>query len=136
MPETLQGMADTIRKLEAVAGENGTVAKKSLRRALRAGCKYLAAVMIRVIPANTGTSKSRVKVSAGKRSRSGMSMVAGPVGEGYFGFSNYGYKTQSGSEVQGSQWTDLIKSIVPEATAVVEQTLKDEVERIARTGES
>jgi hypothetical protein len=141
MPEEgFNGSAAAIRKMEELAGENGKFVKQSMRRALRMAAKDIRVYMLSVIPAQTGLTRVAVKVRAGKRSRVGISMLVGvfglarkgPLMRFFAGFANYGHKTPSGEKIPGIEWTEPVKSILPQAANNIGATLGEEAAAIAR----
>jgi len=72
-------------------------AKAACRKALRAGAKIMAAVMVTNAPVGSGLTRRAIKVRAGKRSRSKITTLASlssrlfPTGLFYAGWVNYGW---------------------------------------------
>jgi HK97 gp10 family phage protein len=107
--------ADELRKqLDAM----GPAGKKLMRRALRDGAKVTAAQMRQDAPNVTGATEEAIKVMAGKRSRSRMTMMVA-IGAGWFkgdtfyaAFVNFGHKVGKRlSRGKGAAISDTRQSI-------------------------
>ena len=88
-----EGMDETKKMLDSLGTK---FARSATRKALRAGAKIVQRALIAAAPVDSGTTKAAIKVRAGKRSRSKISVLClissllfkRPF---YAGFANYGH---------------------------------------------
>jgi HK97 gp10 family phage protein len=110
----LEGYSELRSKLDDLGRNAGG---RIARRSLRAGAKVMQAQLRQDAPDVTGQTKAAIKVRAGKRSRTKISMMV-TLGKGFFqgstfyaGFVNWGWLTgRRGSakrrKIEGTEWLE------------------------------